>query len=139
VKPASTLPVSHAFLPNISLCYLSLCLPVPASLTKESITQSDGHRLGLCVVRQRCLTKLTTDTRLLVATEWDLVVQHVVAVDPDGTSLQRVRDADCGVEVGGVDGRGETVVGVVASLDDLLLSGELGNGADRSEDLLSAE
>lgn len=59
-----------------------------------------------------------------------------VAVDPDGTGLEGVGDADGGVDVGGVDGSGETVGGVVGEVDDLSLGGEPGDGADGAEDLL---
>ena len=61
-------------------------------------------------------------------------MEHVVLVDPDGTSTESVGDTDGGVEVLGVDSGGKTVGGVVTSLDDLLLSLELGNRADRAED-----
>lgn len=63
-------------------------------------------------------------------------MQKVVAVDPDGTSFEGVADTNAGVEILGVNGSGETVGGLVAKLDDLLLGGELGDGADGAEDLL---
>jgi len=62
-------------------------------------------------------------------------VKHVVLVDPDGTSTEIVGDTDGSVEVGGVYRSGKTIVGVVTSLDDLLLSLKLGDRADRAEDL----
>ena len=61
-------------------------------------------------------------------------MKHVVLIDPDSTSTELVGDPDGGVEILGVDSRGKTVGGVVSFLDDLLLSVELGNGADRAED-----
>jgi hypothetical protein len=64
------------------------------------------------------------------------VVQGVVGVDPDGTRLEGVGDLDGGVEVLGVQGGGEAVGGGVAELDGLLLGLELGDRADRAEDLL---
>jgi len=64
------------------------------------------------------------------------VVKGVVGVDPDGTGAQSIGDLDGGVEVLGVDGGGKTVRGVVAELDGILLSLELGDRADRAEDLL---
>lgn len=60
----------------------------------------------------------------------------LTGVDPDSTSPEVVADADGSVEVLGVDGSSKAVVGVVAELDDLLLGGELGDGADGAEDLL---
>jgi hypothetical protein len=64
------------------------------------------------------------------------VVQGVVGVDPDGTGLEGVGDLDGGVEVLGVDGGGEAVRGRVTELDGVLLGLELGDRADRAEDLL---
>lgn len=72
-------------------------------LTEQSIAQSDGDGLGLDVVVEGSLAELAADTGLLVSTEGQLVVQHVVAVDPDGTGAEAVRNLDGGVEVGGVD------------------------------------
>lgn len=66
-----------------------------------------------------------------------LSVEHVVAVDPDGTSVKRVAHTDGRVEVVGVDGRGQTVRAVVAEGNDLLLVLELGQGGDGTEDLLT--
>lgn len=106
------------------------------NLTKESITQADRHRLGLSVVGQRSLAKFSSNTRLLVSSEWNLVVQHIVGVNPDGTGTELVGDTDGSVEVLGVDSSGETVAGVVSGLDNLLLSLELGDRADGAEDLL---
>lgn len=39
----------------------------------------------LDVVVQGILTELTSNTGLLEATEWKLVVEGVICVDPDGT------------------------------------------------------
>ena len=61
------------------------------------------------------------------------MVEHVVVVHPDGTSAKGVCNADSGVDVCGVDGCGETVGGVVADLDGILLGLELGDGADWTE------
>lgn len=63
-------------------------------------------------------------------------MNEVVAVHPDGTSLQRVADTDGGVQVLGVHGRGKTVRGVVGSLNNVVDILELGDRADRAEDLL---
>ena len=89
--------------------FISLLLNTNPNLTEESITQADRHRLGLSVVGQRSLAELSSDTRLLVSSEWDLVVQHVVRVDPDGTGAELVGDADGSVEILGVDSGGKTV------------------------------
>lgn len=104
-------------------------------LTEESTTKSDTHRLDLCVVGQSVLAEFSANTGLLEATEGHLVGDHVVAVDPHGTGLEGVGDTDGGVEVGGVHGSGETVGGLVTSLDDLFLGLELGDGAHGAEDL----
>lgn len=59
-----------------------------------------------------------------------------LTVDPDGAGAEAVADADGRVEVLGVDGGGEAVLGVVAEPDGLLLGRELGDGADGPENLL---
>ncbi len=64
------------------------------------------------------------------------MVKGVVRVDPDGAGAQGVGHTEGGVEVGGVDGGGETVGGAVADPDGLFLVLELGDRADRTEDLL---
>jgi len=64
------------------------------------------------------------------------VVQGVVGVDPDGTCLEGIGDLDGGVKVLGVEGGGEAVRCGVAELDGILLGLELGDRADRAEDLL---
>ena len=88
------------------------------------------------VVLECFLSKLTANTRLLVATEWHLVMKGVVGVDPHGAGLECVRDFDGGVEVGGVHGGRKAVGRGVADFDGLLLRLELGDGADWAEDLL---
>jgi len=110
-------------------------LPYTLRLTEEHVTKTDRYSLGLHIVLKRRLTKLTANTALLVATEWKLPVDGVVRVDPDGTSAERVGNLDGSVEVGGVDGGGETVCGIVGDLDDIGLVLELGDRADGAEDL----
>ena len=105
-------------------------------LTEESITETDRHGLGLSVVGQGSLSELATDSGLLVATEWNLVVQHVVAVNPDGTGIDAVGDLDSGVQVVGVDSSSQSVSGVVTSLDRILNGIELSDRANWTKDLL---
>ena len=62
------------------------------------------------------------------------MVESIVCVDPDCTGPERIRHIDGGVEVGGVDGGGETVGGTVADSDGISLVFELGDGADGAED-----
>jgi hypothetical protein len=64
------------------------------------------------------------------------MVDHVVAVHPYGTSTEVVGDTNGSVQVGGVNSSRKAVGSVVGSLDDLFFCAELGNGADRAEDLL---
>ena len=59
-------------------------------LTEESISKSDADGLVLDVVLKSVLAELTAETRLLVATEWKLVVESIVGVDPDGTGLEGI-------------------------------------------------
>lgn len=64
-----------------------------------------------------------------------MIAQHVVAVDPDGTSLQFIADPNGSVEVCGVDCGGKTIGGFVTGLDDFVFSLEFADGAHRAEDL----
>jgi hypothetical protein len=57
--------------------------------------------------------ELTADTRLLIATERRDRIDDVVAVDPDGASLQPARDFVCATDVIGPDRGGETIGGIV--------------------------
>lgn len=104
-------------------------------LTKEYITKANRNSLGLDVVFKRSLTQLTADTRLLVATEWQLPVKSVVGVDPDSSSAERICDLNGSGQAGGMDSGGKTVSAVVANLDNIGLVLELGDGADRAKDL----
>lgn len=62
-------------------------------------------------------------------------MKSVVGVDPDGTRLERVRNLESSVEVGGVHGSRETVGAGVANLDNIGLGLEFGDSADGAEDL----
>ena len=95
-----------------------------------------GDGLGLEVVVDGILALLTADTRLFVTTERRGVIENVVSVDPDGTGAERAGDAVDGVDVLGKDTGGESVVGVVATLDDVGLVLEFGHGHDGAEDFL---
>ena len=103
---------------------------------EQRIPQPYTDRLGLAVVRQRRLTQFSSNSTLLVATKRQLMVQHVILVNPDRTRPQRTTDADGSVQVAGVHGGGQTVGSGVAKLDGFLLGGKFADGADRAEDLL---
>lgn len=64
------------------------------------------------------------------------MVQHVVLVNPDRSSLHAVGNTQSRVEVGCVHCGSKAVVGGVTHLDCFFLSLELGNRANRAEDLL---
>jgi hypothetical protein len=63
-------------------------------------------------------------------------MKHVIAVNPDSAGTEAIRNTNGRVQVGGVNGSCEAVGCVVGGLDDLVFCAELGNGADRAEDLL---
>ncbi len=88
------------------------------------------------IVVKRSLAQLTPNTGLLVPTKRHLVMQCIVGVHPNGTRTQRIRHLDGIVQVLGVDGGGQSIIGLVANSDNLLLGLELGNGAHGTEDLL---
>lgn len=53
-------------------------------------SQVDTDCLGLCVTRQRRLSKLAADTRFLKSTEGKGVIEGVVGVNPDSSGLQAI-------------------------------------------------
>ena len=107
-----------------------------SSIRFAILVQLDGNGLVLCVVCEGCLAEFSSNTAFLVPTERKLVMKHVITVHPDSSGLQSVGNADGSVEVLGVDGGSETVSGIVGKVNDLRLVLELGNSADRAEDLL---
>lgn len=48
----------------------------------------DTDGLDLCVVVKSIRTQFSANAGLLVSTEWGLVIDHVVVVDPDGTKSE---------------------------------------------------
>ena len=88
----------------ISFLVISILNP----LTEESIAQAVVDGLDLGVVLQGVGAELTAKTGGLEATEGSLVGDHVVVVNPDGTSLDGVGNTDSGVDVLGVDTGGKT-------------------------------
>ena len=62
-------------------------------------------------------------------------MEHVVLVHPDGSGPQGVADPDGGVQVGGVDGGGETVGCGVTETDGVFFGLEFSDGADGAENL----
>ena len=64
------------------------------------------------------------------------MVEHVVAVNPYSAGTEAAGDTNGSVQVGGVDSSRKAVGSVISILDDLIFCAELGNGADRAEDLL---
>lgn len=106
----------------------------PRYKSQHKACSSRGVQKITVIIKSR-LAQFAANTRLLEASERHLVVEGVVGVNPDGTGLERVRDLDGGVQVRGVHSSGQTVGGGVANTDRLLLGLELGDGADRAEDL----
>ena len=87
------------------------------------------------VVRQSSLTQLSANAALLVSTEWQCVVQHVVLVDPNRARPERVADTKGCVEIAGVHGSSEAVGRGVADANGIFFRLELGDGADGAENL----
>lgn len=98
-------------------------------------TQVDADCLGLCITRQRRLSKLATDTRFFKSTERKGVVKSVVGVNPYGSGFQAIRDIDGSDEVCGVKSSSKTVIGVVSNSDSVIGGLELCDRSDGPEDL----
>ena len=77
--------------------------------------------LDIGVVGKSVLSEFSADTRLLEASERYVGVELVVAVDPDGTGLQLVGDAEGMRDIAREDSGGETVDRVVGDLDQVSL------------------
>ena len=61
------------------------------------------------------------------------MMQHIILINPHGTSSQRITNTNRGIEVIGVDSAGETIGGGVAETDSVFLGLEFGDGADGAE------
>src|SRR5882757_4839403 len=83
--------------------------------------------------------ELTANTRLLIATERRDRIDDVVAIDPDGTSLQPARNLVCATDVVGPDRSGETIGRVIALQDRIVLVLERDYRHDGSEDLFASD
>ena len=125
LHPIQSIPVLFPFTPSHFI-----------TSTEKSITKTDRHSLRLAVIRQRSLTQFSPDSALLVTTERQGVMQHVVLVHPDGSGIQGVADSDGGVEAACMDCCGETVGRGIAETDGVFFRLEFGNRTDGTEDLL---
>ena len=94
------------------------------------------HGLDGGIVLESVLSQLPSDTRLLVATERNLRVKLVGAVDPGGTGAQLLARPEGTVDVLGEDGGGKTVDGVVGLANDVLIVIKLDDNTNGAEDLL---
>lgn len=129
--------------PSQAFSLLSICSDQPSILlinihdsSKQRIPQADRHRFSLRVIRQRGLTQLTPDAALLVPAKWQLVMQCVVRVDPDGPCTQRIRDPDGSVEILGMQGRSKAISGGIAQADRVGFVLEFRNRTHGTEDFL---
>src|SRR3954454_2098643 len=91
--------------------------------------------LDLAVLVVTEVAELTTDTRLLVATERLRRRDHVVVVDPHGAGTHTGRDRVRAVSVLRPDTAAEAVDRVVRDLDRLVVGVERDDAQHRSEDL----
>lgn len=80
--------------------------------------------------------KTVRTSALLESTEWHIGVEHVNAVDPNGSSLEFVGSQQSTVEVSGENSSSETVKSVVGLADDISLVYELDNASDGPKNLL---
>src|SRR5262245_26348750 len=67
------------------------------------------------------MSHLASPARLLVAAEWQRGVEDVVAVDPDGSGAQTVRDAMRATEIPGEDAGCKAIRGVVGASDKIVV------------------
>jgi len=96
----------------------------------------DLYGLDFRVVLNGILAKLTPNTRLLEATERYVVVDEVVAVNPDGSGMQSIGGLKGLGDVFGEDCSSEAVHRVIGEFQQVILVVELGHDDNRAEDLL---
>src|SRR5438445_3742239 len=97
------------------------------------------HRLDLRVQIDRIPSELATEPRLLVAAKRRHRIDLAVGVDPDRAGFELARDTEGAIDILGPYRRCESVVGVVALHDDVVLVLELYRGSDRSKDFLARD
>ena len=64
------------------------------------------------------------------------MMQHIILIDPNRARLQPITAFNRGIEIRGVDCRGEPIGGFVADADGVGEVGEAGDGADGAEDFV---
>lgn len=99
-------------------------------------TDVDLDSLDFGVVLESVLSQLSTETGLLETTERHLRVKLVVAIDPDGTSLELAGDSAGSSDIGSEDSGSKTVDRVVGGFKSLLLGLKGSDNDHRAEDLL---
>lgn len=62
-------------------------------------------------------------------------MKGVIGIDPDGSSLQAIRDIDGSGEIFGVEGSSKTVNSVVSDSNSIIGSLKFGDGSNRPENL----
>jgi len=93
-------------------------------------------RLDVGVVGQRILAKLASNAGLLEPAKRYRLVQNVVLIDPDGSSVQRVCEFDRPRDILREDGRSQPVHGIIRNGNDIIIVLELAHDHDRSKDFI---
>lgn len=101
-----------------------------SSLNLKSRVLLDVNRLCIAVTLQATEAALVADTALLVSAKRRKRAVLLVAVDPDTTGLDLVRDAAGLLEVLGPHGGSETPFGIVGFLDHGVFVGPGDKGDD---------
>lgn len=120
------------------LHYKLLLYPPPSSLHNPLSQRLLGDRQALSVAPALKTndTPIMANAGALVSTERHKRRQILVVVDPDAARIQLPRDPLGLLQITAPDRGTKTHIGVVGSLEDLLLAAPLLDGEDRAEGLL---
>lgn len=76
-----------------------------------------------------------SNARFFVTTERHLRSARQISVDPNGASLDGIRECECGINIFGENASGQTVISVIGTFDDLIQSFEFENALNWTENL----
>jgi len=95
------------------------------------------NRLVLRITLQGFGTLFATVARHLETSKWRIGMVFVPRVEPDGASLDPIREAKGLAEIRSLNARSKTVRSIVCEPNSLLLASETDQGNDRTKDFFS--
>src|SRR5271170_2877445 len=149
MHPRQTRETVRPVLPSLVYCMRSnypisrspwSCLYVlPISRRRSDRSDLDVNRLDLSEQIERVTAALAAEAGLLVTAKWHGSIDHAVAVDPHRPRLERLCDFVGPAGIVGPDRGRESIGGVVALEDCVVLVFERNRSGDGTEDLLACD